>query len=70
MKISYIKEFTGFSQTTLESYNSSLVGDAFIAGMACGMFAKRDEINKWVKTWSGANSGRRWKGVFKLWQIT
>jgi len=28
MKISYIKEFAGFSQTTLESYNGSLVGYA------------------------------------------
>jgi len=27
MKISYIKEFAGFSQTTLESYNGSLVAN-------------------------------------------
>lgn len=45
-----VSDVTGYRQTTLESYNGSLVGDAFIAGMACGVFQERSEINAWVKT--------------------
>lgn len=50
MFLQTVSDVTGLRLTTLESYNGSLVGDAFIAGMACGMFSKRDEINPWVKT--------------------
>ena len=49
MLLQTVSDVTGCRQTTLESYNGSLVGDAFIAGMACGLFTKRSEINAWVK---------------------
>lgn len=49
MLLQTVSDVTGFSQTVLENCNGSLVGAAFIAGMACGMFTKREEINAWVK---------------------
>lgn len=47
--IQTVSDVTGFKQTVLESYNGALLGDAFIAGMACGIFTKREEIDAWVK---------------------
>lgn len=45
-----VSDVTGFRQIALARYNGALAGDAFIAGMACGMFHSREEINAWVET--------------------
>lgn len=45
-----VSDVTGFRQIALARYNGALAGDAFIAGMACGMFRRREEINAWVET--------------------
>lgn len=50
MLLQTVSDVTGFRQIALSSYNGSLLGDAFLAGVACGVFQKRDEINRWVTT--------------------
>ena len=44
-----VSDITGYRQTALANHNGAVVGDAFIAGMACGMFTRRDQIDPWVK---------------------
>ncbi|MCC8101621.1 MAG: hypothetical protein LIP11_04960 [Clostridiales bacterium] len=45
-----VSDVTGFTLTKLEMMNGSLVGDAFVAGMACGMYSTLSDIDPWVKT--------------------
>lgn len=45
-----VSDVTGLRQIALARYNGALYGDAFIAGMACGMFRRREEIDAWVET--------------------
>lgn len=45
-----VSNITGYIQTPLESIDGALLGNAFIAGVACKIFEKRDDINAWVRT--------------------
>jgi len=49
MLLQTVSDVTGVRQLTLERYNGALAGDAFIAGMACGLFTKREDINGWIR---------------------
>ncbi|MDR1801448.1 MAG: hypothetical protein LBQ95_06390 [Lachnospiraceae bacterium] len=44
-----VSDVTGFNLTKLETVTGTLVGGAFIAGMACGLFNKREDIDSWIK---------------------
>ncbi len=45
-----ISDVTGFDLIKLELVNGSLAGDAFLAGMACGIFNSLSDIDPWIKT--------------------
>jgi xylulokinase len=45
-----VSDVTGYRLTKLEQLNGSLAGDAFMAGMACGVFHELKEINSWIRT--------------------
>lgn len=64
MLLQTVSDVTGLRQISLESYNGALVGDAFIAGMACGMFRERKEINLWVKTAGVVEPRKEMKSVY------
>ncbi len=49
MLLQTVSDVTGFQLTRLETTSGTLVGGAFIAGMACGVFTKREDIDSWVK---------------------
>lgn len=44
-----VSDVTGFTLTPLIAFNNALVGDAFLAGMACGIFTGLEDINSWLK---------------------
>lgn len=43
-----VSDVTGFTLTPLIAFNNALIGDAFLAGMACGMFKGLEDINSWL----------------------
>ena len=45
-----VSDVTGYTLTPVIAFNNALVGDAFLAGMACGMFTKLEDINSWIHT--------------------
>ncbi len=45
-----VSDVTGFTLTKLETANGSLIGAAFLAGMACGEFTCLADIDPWIKT--------------------
>ena len=45
-----VSDVTGFTLTPLIAFNNALIGDAFLAGMACGMFTSLEDINPWIRT--------------------
>lgn len=45
-----VSDVTGFTLTPLIAFNNALIGDAFLAGMACGMFKSLEDINPWIRT--------------------
>jgi len=64
MLLQTVSDVTGFRQTALKSYNGSLVGNAFIAGVAHGMFLERAEINQWVTTAEAIEPRKELKEVY------
>lgn len=45
-----VSDVTGFTLTPIIAFNNALIGDAFLAGMACGMFNGLEDINSWIRT--------------------
>lgn len=45
-----VSDVTGYTLTPVTAFNNALVGDAFLAGMACGMFTSLEDINPWIRT--------------------
>lgn len=45
-----VSDVTGYTLTPVIAFNNALIGDAFLAGMACGMFTKLEDINSWIQT--------------------
>lgn len=43
-----VSDVTGYTLTPLIAFNNALIGDAFLAGMACGMFSGLEDINSWL----------------------
>ncbi|MBR1496743.1 MAG: hypothetical protein IJ617_03885 [Oscillospiraceae bacterium] len=43
-----VSDVTGYTLTPLPAFNNALVGDAFLAGMACGMFSGLEDVNAWL----------------------
>ena len=43
-----VSDVTGYTLTPLPSFNNALIGDAFLAGMACGMFHSLEDVNAWL----------------------
>jgi xylulokinase len=59
-----VSDVTGLRQFLLKNFNGTLTGNAFIAGMACGMFSDRDEINKWVETEQSFSPNREYRETY------
>lgn len=49
MLLQTVSDVTGFRLTKLEVWNGTLVGDAFLAAMACGAFTRREDIDAWIQ---------------------
>lgn len=49
MLLQVVSDVTGFRLKRLEIYNGTLLGDAFLAAMAGGIFTKREDINAWIQ---------------------
>lgn len=64
MLIQTVSDVTGVRQITLERFNGALMGDAFIAGMACGLFTKREDINGWIRVSKRIEPRMEWKDVY------
>lgn len=45
-----VSDVTGYTLTPIIAFNNALVGDAFLAGMACGIFHDLSDINSWIQT--------------------